>query len=511
MTRSGPFLASRLFWPMLALGLLDRLYLLWVFGFQRVGDDDAIIWSAAIDYAHGVFSEPYFYGQDYAVMLEALVAAPFTWLGVPLHILMPSVTSFLALAPFWSFAFWHRKHGRNGNALLFLAMPVLLPVEYGMLTTITRSFVQGIALLAFLPWAMDLPGKRRQALLIGLITSAAAFCNPNSLVFSVAFLGWYLLKRPHWPARLPWVAFGTAPFIAAYSAAQAYCQAHPERMVHTVHDWRMTFLPGELIPESFTMLNLHFRGLFPLFPSLGGLAFAGLAALALWHLLRGNRSMGWGLAMGVLLIIASFGFPKTHDGFATPYYAYARMFLAVPLLLAWGMAGVRIPSRIRPGAVPLLLVGTAVMAGLKVADTPEIIARPIPPEVPVAEMPIGQARAEAAFLAQMRRQYQAGLVVALPVADRPKREHFVAYLYPLLEPELGPTWLERDRRYWQHEAYRDSIVVDVMLVGIGQIPATINQQGPIILHDQRFGAVSILRGNTKPTAMLPKELSGTGP
>src|SRR5690606_26443963 len=140
--------------------------------------------------------EPYFYGQDYAVMIEALVAAPFTWFGIPLHILMPTVTSLLALAPFWSFAFWHRKHGRRLAALLFLAMPVLLPVEYGMMTTITRCFVPGIALLAFLPWVLDGADMRRQAVLIGLITSAAAFVNPNSLVFSVAFIVWFLLRRP---------------------------------------------------------------------------------------------------------------------------------------------------------------------------------------------------------------------------------------------------------------------------------------------------------------------------
>lgn len=153
-------LARRLFTPLLLLGILDRSFLLFAFGFKYVGDDDGVIWSAAVNYGHGLFREPYFYGQDYAVMLEALVAAPFARSGIPLPILMPLVTSLLALAPFWSFAFWHRKHDRPLAAAIFLSMPVLLPVEYGLMTTVTRCFISGIAPLAALPWALDIPGSR---------------------------------------------------------------------------------------------------------------------------------------------------------------------------------------------------------------------------------------------------------------------------------------------------------------------------------------------------------------
>lgn len=68
---------------LLLLLLLDRLFLLVTFNFKFVGSDDLIFWQGANDYLHFRFHEPYFYGQNYNFMLEAVVAAPLRLLGVP--------------------------------------------------------------------------------------------------------------------------------------------------------------------------------------------------------------------------------------------------------------------------------------------------------------------------------------------------------------------------------------------------------------------------------------------
>ncbi len=136
------------------------------------------------------------YGQNYNPMLEALLGSPFMRLGAAPWIVLPIVTSCLALLPFWSFALWHFRRGELFAALGFALMPLLLPVEWGMLTTITRGFVHGIALIALLPWALSLKRIWLRFLIASFITGAALLCNPNSLVFLVAIYTTVVLT--HW-------------------------------------------------------------------------------------------------------------------------------------------------------------------------------------------------------------------------------------------------------------------------------------------------------------------------
>jgi hypothetical protein len=67
------------FWTLLSASVLDRCATIMWFGATYSSTDDVLIWSAAVDYGNGIFHEPYFYGQDYGPMLEALLAAPFAY------------------------------------------------------------------------------------------------------------------------------------------------------------------------------------------------------------------------------------------------------------------------------------------------------------------------------------------------------------------------------------------------------------------------------------------------
>lgn len=503
-------LAQRSFLPLLALGILDRLYLLLVFGFKYVGDDDGVIWTAAVDYGHGLFREPYFYGQDYAFMLEALVAAPFTHLGMPFYILMPTVTSLLALSPFWSFAFWHRKHQRPVAALVFLAMPVLLPLEYGMMTTITRCFISGIAPLAFLPWITDMRSDKARLLLFGLVGSAAAFINPNSLIFSLAFVVWSVMNASNKKQAVAWTWLGMLPFTAAYLAAQSYCRTHPERMVHVVNDWRMTFHPGELIPESLGMLNLHFAWLFPLLPTMGGLAFALLIALSAWNFRRGDGSRGLALSAAVVMIIVSFAFPKTHDGTDSVFYSYSRMYLALPLLLCWGSGPLIMSLRAANWSTLILLCGSVLAVVIKLDRTAEFVKMPIASEVPVLELPVELLIADAANLRLLKEQYHVDLIVGNSQWDDNIKARFRGYIDPILEPALTPLYVQGDRRYWQRGTYAPMIAPTLLVMGGDSARwASWSAREEYILDvsDERFGPLHVIRGNTERTDSLLERFS----
>src|SRR6187551_3355709 len=132
------------------LVLADRILLLINFSFRYTGSDDLIFWQAATDYMHGIFHEPYFYGQDYNFMLESVFAIPLLALGIPHYIALPVSSAFISLFPFFFFARILYKRNYLIESFVFLVIPLLLPIEYGILTSVTRGFVSGLFFSAFL-------------------------------------------------------------------------------------------------------------------------------------------------------------------------------------------------------------------------------------------------------------------------------------------------------------------------------------------------------------------------
>lgn len=77
---------------LLLIVFIYRGYLLINYCAFYVDDDQALMWNGAAAMAHLCFPEPCFWGQNYGSMFEALIAAPFYWLGIPLNILLPLAT-----------------------------------------------------------------------------------------------------------------------------------------------------------------------------------------------------------------------------------------------------------------------------------------------------------------------------------------------------------------------------------------------------------------------------------
>jgi hypothetical protein len=229
LVSSGP-------WPFIVLAGLDRIALIALFGSQYVSTDDAVMWHAANDFAQGHFYSVYYYGQAYGAMLEAWLAVPFVWLGIPFNILMPSVSSLLALLPYWSFALWHHHRNNTSSSIFIACIPLLMPTEFGLMTTIPRGFVSGIAILAILPWVKDLRNFEIGAVLIGVVSSIAWFINPNSLVFSIAFIAHYIFKERTVRMSSIRVAAGSMVGFGLYVLSQHWCAIHPEWIIHVLID-----------------------------------------------------------------------------------------------------------------------------------------------------------------------------------------------------------------------------------------------------------------------------------
>src|SRR5687767_13455783 len=93
-----------LFYFLFLLVITERMIVLLKFGFVYTDSDQTIQWLGLKEYSQGIFHEPRFYGQAYNSMLEALFAVPFYKMGVPAHIILPIITSLLALLPYFIIA-----------------------------------------------------------------------------------------------------------------------------------------------------------------------------------------------------------------------------------------------------------------------------------------------------------------------------------------------------------------------------------------------------------------------
>lgn len=97
---------------------------------------------------HLRFHEPRWYGQDYNTLLESLLAAPLVALELPYAVALPVASSVLCLAPFVLLSACALRAGWVVSAFAVLATPLLLPIRYGMLTSIPRGFVTGMVFAA---------------------------------------------------------------------------------------------------------------------------------------------------------------------------------------------------------------------------------------------------------------------------------------------------------------------------------------------------------------------------
>jgi hypothetical protein len=169
---------------LLFLVFLDRALLLINFNFVFAGSDDMTFWQGASDYMRGIFHEPYFYGQNYNFMLESVMAIPFLICKVPYNYALPIATSITSLFPFVLFSKILLKKGFVIESFFFVLIPLLLPIEYGILNSITRGFVSGLFFIGFLIFPLLQPEKKNSWLIASLAVALGYIFNPNSLVFS---------------------------------------------------------------------------------------------------------------------------------------------------------------------------------------------------------------------------------------------------------------------------------------------------------------------------------------
>ncbi len=436
----------RLLFPVVVfITVLDRSWMVWN-TMDHASDDLLIIWMAALDYARGVFHEPFFYGQDYGVMLEALLAAPFIRAGTGPVATVAVVMGLLAIAPYLAFALFHHRRGEPWPAMLFAAMPLLLPVQHGLQLTA----LNGIATLALVPLALICRDQATRSFWLALVLGAAVVVNPNAFLLAlpigIAHLAHGRLEHPTW-----WgMALGLLPVLLFWSMARDFYVGQTEGTAHTIFDWRMRFAPA-LIGEAMERLDAHFRWTVPFSGDTGSFGLLVLAAGCL-ALFRQRRHIAACATLCTLGLIAfALAFAKTHDGSDTIFYPLSRSFLALPLLIAWTWGQVNATPRYRRPLIGVLAISAMLHSGLRTVRAAPTFEAALARQhlLPIRVWPLERIKAYCGNVVELAESHHAAMIVVLRGEDA-HTAHFITYGIPVFHADAPMTWLaDHDRRRFQ--------------------------------------------------------------
>ena len=355
--------------------LQNRLALGRAFLFVYGDEDQTLLWHAGMDLLHGRIPEPCFYGQSFNSCLEGYLAAPLLWAKMPPWYAVPTVTIFLGLVPFLAIALSAWRRERPALAAFALLIPAALPVRYAMLTGMPRGFITGIALaippclmLLDPPAATSMAPKPRprpprwcdalRFFSIGVLAVIALTINPNCCLLLAPALAYALATRIRQAAFWLYSSLGALlGTLYPLGIFYFYFKLHD--------DYRFYHRESHLTwsSDNFRWLLAQFPGFFADFLPPGVPASAttwflasGFAAVFLYLLLTRRFAAAFATLAAVAFTLYTIGFSRVHEGRSSVFFAFSRMYLALPvlppLLLLWGSPRPKYPAANSAPATP---------------------------------------------------------------------------------------------------------------------------------------------------------------
>ncbi len=326
-----PLAAYLAFVFILIIVLYYRYQVLLQYSFLYTDSDQNIMWGALNDFAHGIFKEPRFYGQNYNTFLEAFLAVPLYQLGYQAYTALPFVTMCLTLFPFVYLSFLSLQKRSLFYALVILSLPLAMPFEYGIISSMPRGFVTAFPFAAIACTAIFYEAEKRFFFLAGFMSVLAFSFNSNAALIIVPLLFYLWLQNIQ--LKRFYFKTGAGLLLGAllhWLSLQFYVQ-HP---FYNIHHISLNFTFENLI-KGLSNLNYFLNFNAPYFWQHGGLVLVTMLLYALFFVRQKNKNAALTVIAMLLFLLFSFGLNKIYDGTDSLHFHSARMYLALPLLLTF--------------------------------------------------------------------------------------------------------------------------------------------------------------------------------
>ena len=344
---------------LIAALVADQLRVVFSFGVAHTDEDQTLLWYAGRQLLSGRLREPNFYGQRYNTVFEALPGGLLHLAGLPWATAVPLATAMLATLAWLALAAGAYARGQPLAALLALAAPVLMRLQYLMLFDAPRGVMAG-DLAAAVAIAIALGTKRPHMRLGALVALgglailwdyAAALAVIPALVYFLC-ADWPCHRRHLARSGLLGVAAAVPPAAwlayddSWYAGHRFYLiapgvatQPHLSVLDHTLHSLAtyLTFFAPALTPIAAVAVVI-------LIAALGGIILFALRRSAL-PLLLATCSL-------IVVICFALSLTRASEAYADLYLSGSRILLPLPMGMWFLAFGICETTSIDPGSHP---------------------------------------------------------------------------------------------------------------------------------------------------------------
>ena len=184
--------------------LLDRINTFFRFSIIYTDSDQTVLWQVSKDLMNGIFHGPCFYGQSYNPIIEPLFSLPFLLIGMEYSTALPLTTILMSTFPFVLLSIYLFRKVDPLVGTIPLIILLLLSLEFGMLTSISRGFVTGLffAIPGFVLMAFHSTLLSR--FIGGLLFGVGVYANPNCILLLPLLLSFTTsFKESFWKMFIP--------------------------------------------------------------------------------------------------------------------------------------------------------------------------------------------------------------------------------------------------------------------------------------------------------------------
>jgi len=309
--------------------ILERLATLFWYNLRFSDSDQTILWAMTKDLIEGKYYGLCFYGQSYNSALEAFLAVPLIALGLSYPLSFGIITNALAILPFLLLSKILMKRQGMEAAIIPLIIALLLPPEYLMLTSISRGFVTGIAVMSIGLYLATQQNRAIPLLFAGIMIPLAIFANPNSLLLTPLYL---LCIGKEEKRSYIYLFLGLTVGSIIFLYNNYFYNLYPERAFHPAPALRFSLEAFYFILQN---LENYFPFLTPVVWKVGWILLPIYIYLPFRLIYKGDWFKGTILGLCVVGLFLSFFLVKTTDATNSVYFSGSRMYLSLPLLLSW--------------------------------------------------------------------------------------------------------------------------------------------------------------------------------
>lgn len=470
-----------------------RIYVLNIFGFVYTDSDQTIMWMGAIDYSQGLFHEPRFYGQDYNTMLEALLTVPLIKAGVPVFIALPIVTSLLTLLPFFLIALLTYYNKSKIAAIVILTIPLLLPVEYEMITCLSRGFVTGIAIASLCCIPLFVKPNGTNLFFAGFATIVAYSVSANSVLFSFPCLLLIFWQNLHDKKFYMFSGAGLITGLLIHLSIAWFYKNRPNYILHSFQ----SELSLENLWNGLTFLDKFFNYLTPVFKKQGWIILAFFTVVSIILLIQKKKKEGITVLLMLVVILLPFASSKIHDGTTSVFYSHARMYLAIPVLLALSISFLSIGKNI---FVYVFLFFVPVFFTFKIINTQTSIEKNMRNNHVVTVIKNKELIGECRRISTISSRNNIELIIII------NHHYYDIYNYGCpscienFPKTLRPVY---ERRTWRLLEDENSIYKNILLIDKS---IKFNSEFQSMLDEEGKDGLYIIKGNKLPTKKFLNEL-----